>query len=125
MNKDTIIRYVRHPNGRRIIGCVVAINTPDGVKFGWSQCNPKDVFNRKTARGIALGRAHNGNPDYTPRNINFKVWVTSEGVRFEAPAPKVIRNFDVFGPVMENVRTITKKAFPADKCAIQVNLLEG
>lgn len=123
MNKDTIIRYVRHPNGRRIIGCVVAVKTDTGVKYGWSQCNPKDTFNRKTARGIAIGRAINGNPDYQPRPIKFNVWTTIEGVSFEAPKPRSIKNFDAFTPVRTMVEAIATKAFAAE-AAIQVNLIQ-
>jgi hypothetical protein len=47
-----IIRYYRKKGVPK--GCIVALE--DG-KIGWSFCCKKDVFTKKMAREIALGRA--------------------------------------------------------------------
>ena len=48
-----LIEYVRDETGKKI-GCVVAL---DKWRIGWSLCSKKDVFNKKMARTIAMGRA--------------------------------------------------------------------
>lgn len=55
--KHTVIQYVR--NKKRIpCGVIVAVKTPEGFAFGYSLCNKKkDLFNKRTALKIAIGRA--------------------------------------------------------------------
>ena len=50
-----LIKHIRY-NGR-LIGTVVAL---DRDAIGWSQCCPKDLFNRKRGIEIAEGRALKG-----------------------------------------------------------------
>jgi hypothetical protein len=56
-SKNTVVRYVRHPFTGEPIACVVAVNTSDGIKVGWSQCNKLDTFCKRTGRAIAVQRA--------------------------------------------------------------------
>jgi hypothetical protein len=48
------ILYVRTPQHRTPIGCVVLLE--DG-RIGWSQCCPKDQFSKTKAKEIAYARA--------------------------------------------------------------------
>lgn len=48
------IHYVRKPQHRTPIGCVVLLE--DG-RIGWSQCCPKDQFSKTKAKEIAIARA--------------------------------------------------------------------
>ncbi len=52
-----LVKYVRDDG--RFIGCVVAIKHDGKIALGFSQCNPKDKFNKRIARDIAIGRAKN------------------------------------------------------------------
>lgn len=56
-SKNVVVRYVRHPYTGEPYGVVVAVNTADGVKMGWSQRNTVDTFCKKTGRRIAIQRA--------------------------------------------------------------------
>jgi hypothetical protein len=51
IEKPIIIRYIR--DNRVPVGVVVGV---DG-KIGWSQCNPKDLWNRQRGLQIAIERA--------------------------------------------------------------------
>lgn len=58
--RHTVIQYVR--NKKRIPhGVLVAVKFDDGNGFriGYSLCNKKDKFNKRTALNIAMGRAAN------------------------------------------------------------------
>lgn len=59
-----IIRYVKVKG--KPIGCVIGTES-GGV--GWSLCCKKDIFDKKTARLIALGRAANGFKTEIPQKI--------------------------------------------------------
>jgi hypothetical protein len=61
-----LVHYLRDFN-RIPFGCIVAIS-PDNI--GVSVCNPKDRFNKKFARRIALGRAMSREKDcnIAPKN---------------------------------------------------------
>ena len=117
--RDYVVRYVRHPNTDRTIGCVVAVNTNDGIKFGFSQCNPKDQFNRKKGRGIAIQRALIGS-QAVPAGVTVKFWFVPEkdSTRLEsgvttltAPVCMTERNVDLFSDVYERVSLLAEKAF--------------
>lgn len=128
--RDYVVRYVRHPNTNNIIGCVVAVNTADGVKFGFSQCNPKDQFNRKKGRNIAIQRALIGS-NVSPAGVTVKLWLLPEGEgttiaqgddgvfhqalnpSFQAPVCITTRNVDLFSDVYDRVAFIAEKAFKA------------
>lgn len=109
--KNVVVRYIRHPNTGRGIGCVVAVNTPQGIKTGWSQCNPLDSFNRKAARSIAIQRAVN--PPKTPivpSSVKFRLYAQMENP-FQAPDYKVITVTDPITPMLELVEVVAKRAF--------------
>ena len=129
--RDYVVRYVRHPNTNRTIGCVVAVNTNDGIKFGFSQCNPKDQFTRKKGREIAIQRALIGS-NAVPSGVTVKLWVLSnpyadgisiapgeDGVftqahpriSFQAPVCMTQRNVDLFSDVYERVQLLAARAF--------------
>jgi hypothetical protein len=107
--RDFVVRYVRHPNTTRAIGCVVAVRTNDGIKFGFSQCNPKDQFNRKKGREIAIQRALIGS-NVTPAGITVTFWFPSCD-SFRPPKCKVMRNIDAFSEVYERVGQLAGRAF--------------
>jgi hypothetical protein len=92
---------------------VVAVRTSDGIKFGFSQCNPKDQFNRKKGRAIAIQRALIGS-QATPSGITVKVWywpdLTLDAI-LVAPLCKTTRNVDVFSEVIERVGQLAERAF--------------
>ena len=113
--RDYVVRYVRHPNTNRTIGCVVAVNTNNGIKFGFSQCNPKDQFNRKKGREIAIQRALIGS-NAVPSGVTVKLWylpdsTTKNGVSLQAPVCMTQRNVDLFSDVIERVQLLAEKAF--------------
>ena len=117
--RDYVVRYVRHPNTNRTIGCVVAVNTNDGIKFGFSQCNPKDQFTRKKGRDIAIQRALIGS-NAVPSGVTVKFWILPHGpdndgceasVSFTAPTCVTQRNVDLFSEVYERVQFLAAKAF--------------
>lgn len=113
--RDTVIRYVRHPNTNRIVGCVVAVNTLDGVKFGFSQCNPKDQFSRKKGREIAIQRALIGS-NAVPSGVTVKLWfispeVNPAGASLIPPVCMTQRNVDLFSDVYERVQYLAGRAF--------------
>lgn len=112
--RDYVIRYVRHPNTNRTIGCVVAVNTNNGIKFGFSQCNPKDQFTRKKGREIAIQRALIGS-NAVPSGVTVKVWYfdtnDAAGPSLGAPVCVTHRNVDLFSDVYERVQLLAAKAF--------------
>ena len=114
--RDYVVRYVRHPNTERIIGAVVAVPTNDGVKFGFSQCYPKDQFSRKKGREIAIQRALIGS-SAVPSGITVKMWFVDPKVVSPAqyslvsPLCMTTRNVDVFSDVYEHVQLLAEKAF--------------
>ena len=58
MNQDTIMRYVRGKDGRKV-GMLVGKLQPDGVvSIGWSRCRAGDVFNRE--EGFKVAEANMG-----------------------------------------------------------------
>ncbi len=57
MELKMLVKHVRHPNNTHLIGTVVALNRDT---IGWSQCNPKDTFNKALGVEIAVGRANKG-----------------------------------------------------------------
>lgn len=59
-----IIRYVKVKD--KPIGCVVGLSAD---RIGWSLCCKKDVFNKKMARMIAMGRANNDRHKEIPHEI--------------------------------------------------------
>lgn len=109
--KDVVVRYIRHPNTGNGIGCVVAVNTPEGIKLGWAQCNPKDVFNKKQARAIAIQRAINPpKVPLRPASVKFKLYHTGYSA-FEAPRVQTVTVVDPITPILEVVEAIAKRAF--------------
>ena len=111
--RDYVVRYVRHPNTNRTIGCVVAVNTNDGIKFGFSQCNPKDQFTRKKGRDIAIQRALIGS-NAVPSGVTVKFWYLPEsdsGASLIAPVCVTQRNVDLFSDVYERVQLLAARAF--------------
>jgi len=113
--RDYVVRYVRHPNTQRIIGCVVAARTNDGIKFGFSQCNPKDQFSRKKGREIAIQRALIGS-NAAPSGVTVKLWITTAqdaatGFTFLTPKCMTERNVDLFSDVYERVQFLAARAF--------------
>ena len=113
--RDYVIRYVRHPNTNRTIGCVVAVNTNDGIKFGFSQCNPKDQFTRKKGREIAIQRALIGS-NAVPSGVTVKFWIVPGdigpgGTTLIAPRCMIERNVDLFMEVYERVQYLAARAF--------------
>ena len=60
MNQDTIMRYVRGKDGRKV-GMLVGKLQPDGVvSIGWSRCRAGDVFNRE--EGFIVAGTNMGMP---------------------------------------------------------------
>lgn len=112
--RDYVVRYVRHPNTEKIIGAVVAVRTNDGIKFGFSQCNPKDEFSRKKGRSIAIQRALIGS-EAAPVGVTVKMWCwedkLSAHVTLKQPRCMTNRNVDVFSEVIERVGQLAEKAF--------------
>lgn len=113
--RDYVVRYVRHPNTNRTVGCVVAVKTNDGIKFGFSQCNPKDQFTRKKGREIAIQRALIGS-SAAPSGVTIKLWYISPeaspaGASLTAPQCMTQRNVDIFSDVYEQVALLAKRAF--------------
>lgn len=111
--RDYVVRYVRHPNTNRTIGCVVAVNTNDGIKFGFSQCNPKDQFNRKKGRDIAIQRALIGS-NAVPSGVTVRFWYlpnSDSGSSLTPPICMTERNVDLFADVFERVSLLAQKAF--------------
>ena len=51
-----LVKYHRDKHSRPI-GVLVAINIGESFRIGWSLCCKKDVFNKKRAKEIAIGRA--------------------------------------------------------------------
>jgi hypothetical protein len=117
--RDYVVRYVRHPNTNRMIGCVVAVRTLDGIKFGFSQCNPKDQFSKVKGRSIAIQRALIGS-QACPSGITVKAWCwedkLSPYITLTQPRCMTERNVDVFSEVIERVGEIAERVFctPAD-----------
>lgn len=121
--RDVVIRYVVHPNTGKGLGCVVAVKTDDGIKIGWSQCNPRDVFNRKVARSIAIQRAinppvktENGEPVLKPASVKFRMY-SRQVSPFEPTRSKVVTVTNPLESVIQQVESIAKKAF-APKVAV-------
>lgn len=111
--RDYVVRYVRHPNTNRMVGCVVAVNTNDGIKFGFSQCNPKDQFTRKKGREIAIQRALIGS-NAVPSGVTVKLWylpTSDRGASLIPPVCMTQRNVDLFLDVYERVQLLAAKAF--------------
>ena len=111
--RDYVVRYVRHPNDNRMVGCVVAVNTNNGVKFGFAQCNPKDQFNRKKGREIAIQRALVGS-SAVPSGVTIKLWYlkpTDSGTSLTPPVCMTHRNIDLFTVVYERVAYLAERAF--------------
>lgn len=114
--RDYVVRYVRHPNTDNIIGCVVAVKTNDGVKLGFSQCNPKDQFDRKKGREIAIQRALIGS-NAVPAGVTCRFWyfphTDAHEVEASLKAPICVtqRNVDLFSDVYERVQFIAARAF--------------
>lgn len=109
--KDVVVRYFYHPNTGAGIGCVVAVNTPQGIKIGWSQCNPKDTFNRKAARAIAIQRAVNPPvKPLVPASVKFKLFRPSENP-FIPPSSSTVTITNPLEPLIEAVESIAKRAF--------------
>ena len=113
--RDYVVRYVRHPNTNRTIGCVVAVNTNDGIKLGFSQCNPKDQFNRKKGREIAIQRALIGS-NAVPSGVTVKFWIIADDLgpsRTSLTLPRCItqRNVDLFSDMYERVQFLVARAF--------------
>ena len=128
--RDYVVRYVRHPNTNRTIGCVVAVNTNDGIKFGFSQCNPKDQFTRKKGRDIAIQRALIGS-NAVPSGVTVKFWYlpnNDEGASLTAPVCVTQRNVDLFSDVYERVQLLAARAFTAKilpEANLEVEDLQG
>ncbi len=70
ISSKVIYQYIKDKNGN-LIGCVAAVG-PGQV--GWSRCNTKagDVFNKKRALQIAIGRAIKNNP-YSTSTVPFDI----------------------------------------------------
>jgi hypothetical protein len=109
--KDVVVRYFHHPNTGKGIGCVVAVRTPDGIKIGWSQCNPMDNFSRKAARNIAIQRAVK--PPTEPlkqASVKFKLYRPAENPFL----PVRVQTITVTHPLdalIEVVGSIANRAF--------------
>jgi len=52
-----LTKYIYHPQTNQPIGVVVALSS---TQIGWSQCCPKDKWNKKRGLEIAIGRAKKG-----------------------------------------------------------------
>jgi hypothetical protein len=56
----TIIKYIRDKN-KIPQGVLVAVKSADGYNIGYSLCNKHDLFFKRMALEIAIGRAITGN----------------------------------------------------------------
>jgi hypothetical protein len=55
-----LVKYLRNSD-RTPFACIVGVlGDFDGVRVGWSECHPRDHFNKMRAREIAYNRAING-----------------------------------------------------------------
>lgn len=55
------------------IGCIVAVGRD---KIGWSRCDARDQFNKKTAKNIAIERAYCSKADIIPNKLRKDyVWM--------------------------------------------------
>lgn len=97
MKTGPVFRYIRTGlGGGRPIGCLCAVNGPDGIKYGWSLCNPADQFVKSTARKIALQRITNPpKKEIVPAKIKITVF---DGRGFHTA------KIDVVGKALENFK---------------------
>lgn len=108
--KNTVIRYVRHPWTGALVGCVVAVKTEDGIKYGWSQCNKLDTFNRKVGRNIAIQRALcPPSEPLTPAATVCKVYNPQDGM------PVHTLKGDVITPALEDIKVFAETVAFAPK----------
>ena len=84
--KNVIYQYIKNRRGN-FVGCVAAVDTN---KIGYSLCNTKagDIFDKKRAVAIAIGRA-NVNPVYN----DTKGIPNSVGKHIVAMAERSVRYF--------------------------------
>lgn len=63
-----LVSYIYdYSNGKRPIGCMIARKTNKGhIQLGYSLCNPKDKFNKRTARLLAMKPT---SPEIPNRNV--------------------------------------------------------
>ena len=109
--KDVVVRYFTHPNTGKGVACVAAVKTPDGIKIGWSQCNKKDVFNRKAARAIAIQRAlFPPKEPIKPASLRLKMYRPGE-TPFQPPTVQTIVVSDPIESLKEIVESVAKRAF--------------
>lgn len=81
-NPNTLIKYVRHPDTGKAIGCVVGVQDWDGTtRVGWSQLNPVDMFDeqgrpvkfdKQEAVLRAVDRAFNGAGNVKPATVKVE-----------------------------------------------------
>lgn len=74
--KNMLIQYYRDRRGNPC-GCVVAIKAPVGTdgkfRLGWSLCCKRDVFKKKLAVDIAVGRAFRDDFGEIPSSL-YDTW---------------------------------------------------
>jgi len=63
-DNSILVQYLRDPVTDLPFGCIAA-TSPKNI--GVSLCNPKDQWNKKLARTIAIGRARKGN--FSPETL--------------------------------------------------------
>jgi len=72
-NPNTLVKFVRHPDTGKALGCVVGVQDWDGsTKVGWSQLNPVDdtgKFDKHEAIGRAIDRAWSGAGAKSPSTV--------------------------------------------------------
>lgn len=71
-----LIQYLRDRRGNPR-GCVVAIknplNTMERYRLGWSLCCKRDVFKKKLAVDLAIGRAIRDGSGEVPESL-YELW---------------------------------------------------
>ena len=92
-----LIQHIRHCE--KLIGTVVAI---DKDSIGWSQCSPRDKFNKKRGIEIAEGRAIKGT-DARPVKIRY----------YDVDIHHIICN-DIISDYIERMRDRAEKYFKED-----------
>jgi len=84
--KKVLVKYVRFCD--KPIGVVVAL---DKDKIGWSQCCPRDKFDKKRGLEIAIGRAKKGS------NVH--------------PAIRSSWDYDIIGETIKEMKERAKRYF--------------
>lgn len=69
-----IKQFLRNPETKQPFGILMAIQAPDGLRFGWSVTHSLDKFNKAKGEKIAMNRlaAHSPGDDLIVPSVLFE-----------------------------------------------------